>query len=338
MAAPFLYRHIILGRARCIVPLRDALVKARQQAQVSQEGKLTAGWWTKRLDVSIRDAIENDHATFSALAGILLCLGNLEILTFSSLYDNTRRKVLPSEVLDSLTCGDSLKVVHWHTPTLLPTSDAWTALLERHKHLESIKSTVKITRDVRLNSLKTIYYMSGDVANKLVTPFLTQVMLDGGVAGLSRFDLCTFFSDTGAGLSLVEIKCTEYKTGFIDPFATILREITHHCDNLTQINLRFSDWDVLQSNSFLNLPERVVYLGITVECFQISQGATRLLFFYSFPNLVQTNPKLKVIQFLNKNNLQALRKHTHTFDKGVQELAKHVTVKDFGGNTLSISG
>ena len=157
LASPFLYEHIILGRSKVLQPLLEGMNRSAKTAH----GELSRpiGWWTQRLDVNMRDKPNrNPQIEMNALAGILTHLPNLRILTFS-ITGHRYRETLPSNVLHSLVCRDTLRIVHWYTPHF-PSIESLSALLEDHLHLESVNANEIMNTSIpqiQLNSLNTIH-------------------------------------------------------------------------------------------------------------------------------------------------------------------------------------
>ncbi|KDR78055.1 hypothetical protein GALMADRAFT_224448 [Galerina marginata CBS 339.88] len=165
---PFLYEYLFLGRGRSILPLRDAISASRRLVDETGEEPSTAfGWWTRRLDVHMRDDATEKLKPLDilkAVADIIACLPNLQILTFSingRLYDLV--KELPANILGS--CPKSLKAIHWdNTPLgycLMPTIEDWTSFLENHPKLVSIRykywATVTSDTKIKLDTLKILH-------------------------------------------------------------------------------------------------------------------------------------------------------------------------------------
>ncbi|KAF8960812.1 hypothetical protein BDZ97DRAFT_2077299 [Flammula alnicola] len=322
LASPFLYEYILLGRGRVLAPLRDAMIRSQKSVD-SNEQVNSIGWWTKRLDVSMRDSADDPGAIMATLADIMTCLPNLRILTFSitgQFYD----RVLPSTVLESLTCRDTLKFVHWYIFPQ-PTTQAWTSFLENHPYLESINGNFRISPNshIQLNSLKMVHVP--DIANIGDEHEIWQIDLpairyatycvDFGANSIGRD---RFFASVGPKLTTIQINYLH--DGDVQSAACLqatLDQILQTCHALEQVNLLLNSWHVL-SLCVASLPPKVKMLAIRILRPNLAKVTNRVLFTSILKGMVSRNPALKIIQFLDRANVRELRVHSRILNEGLR--------------------
>ncbi|KDR66438.1 hypothetical protein GALMADRAFT_273548 [Galerina marginata CBS 339.88] len=314
MASPFLYEYVLLGRGRGVIPVLAAMKKSQLMVDENASGH-PIGWWTKRLDVKMRDMAHEPIQTLNALAGIMTCLPNLRILIFSVTghgYDLI--PALPPVVLRSLSCPETLRAVHWHTDILHPEADDWTSFLEHHPNIESLRSRISVTtgkdKTVRLHSLRTIEI--------LWSPFWD----------LTRFDLPALQSaicrDPGEGNRLfpqLGRTLTTVQFNVVNDLEDLPLFKTS-CPNLLQINFRLSEWYELDIVDIARqqFPPSVNTLGIQIVRGQLSKMLAKDLWDDILPRIVSPAPTLKVIKFLGKLTVRSLRKFPDVLREGVQRM------------------
>lgn len=324
IASPFLYEHIILGTGRSVIPLRNAMMRSQEQVDSNRPGP-SIGWWTKRLDVSMRDKAEKSNEILFALANIMACLPNLQVLTFSVKGQGYNiGKPLPSNILRSLSCRDTLKAVHWYNDNLQPSISDWTSFLKTHLQLESIRGRFALTLDnhVTLESLKTIYQSSHpkepqnlldfDLPSVRYAVYHIGITLDPA----SRFNYA-FFSLLGSQLTIIRLEGA-YLEGFQRTFSEIERE----CHNLGEIHFNLCAWSVFnQCIPGSRFPPSVKSLGVRITGATISNVDIRTLFTQALPAILSQNVNIKMIQITNQGTVRALQGHPRALSRGIDQVA-----------------
>ncbi|KAF8900700.1 hypothetical protein CPB84DRAFT_1018931 [Gymnopilus junonius] len=326
IAMPFLYEHVILGTGRSIIPLCQVMKRSQEQVDSDRPGS-SIGWWTKRLDVSMRDKADGPNEILSALADIMACLRNLRVLTFSVKgqgYDI--RKPLPSSVLRSLSCHDTLKVVHWYNDYLQPTTGDWTSFLEVHSQLESIRGRFLLAPNnhVKLEALKTIYQCSHPKAPQNLLNFdLSSVCYAVYHIGITLDPATsfnhTFFSLLGSQLTIIQIDCLE--GAYLEDFQQTFSEMEKECHNLSEIHFNLCAWSVF--NSCIpgsRFPPSVKSLGIRITGATISNVDIRTFFTQALPAVLSQNLNVKMIQITNPGTVRALRSHPRSLIRGIEQV------------------
>jgi len=120
LAIEFLYQSVIVTRAATLSSLLVAL--DRKSSTAARSGY--AGWWTKRLDVLIKDD-RCEASDYALLADIIRRFPNLSIITISMPmlpYNDSWLRQLPKSVVIALaeSCGPSLRVFDCSESILRP--------------------------------------------------------------------------------------------------------------------------------------------------------------------------------------------------------------------------
>ncbi|KJA18294.1 hypothetical protein HYPSUDRAFT_205536 [Hypholoma sublateritium FD-334 SS-4] len=321
LVSPFLYEHIILGRSRALKPLLHGMNRSAN----ATDGQINRpiGWWTQRLDVSMRDnPNRNPQVEMDALAGILAHLPNLRILTFS-ITGHRYRQTLPSNVLHSLVCRDTLKIVHWHTPHF-PSISSFSAFLKEYPHLESVNVNEIMNSSIpqiHLNSLNTVHvhgvgFIAGETPTltshiwALDLPAVRYATYEVEFSGNDELLVQGFFSAVGPQLKVIQLN----QLGRGEAMEVELNldvtyeEILQHCHALQQVNVLFNSWDTLWL-FYPKFPTTVQTLVIRILRGQLSRSDMGLLFNLYFENVKAKNPDLKKVQLYSEMNIRVLQKH-----------------------------
>lgn len=347
LASPFLYEHIILGRNRALHPLLDGM--NRSSKATDREFNRPIGWWTQRLDVSMRDnPSRNPQVEMNALAGILTHLPNLRILTFS-ITGHRYRQTLPSNVLHSLICRDTLKIVHWYTPNF-PSFSSFSAFLKEHPHLESVNMNEIMNSSIpriRFDSLNTVHvHGTGFIAGE--TPALTShiwaldlpavryATYDVEFSGNDELMVRSFFAAVGPQLQVIQLNQlsrTETMEAELNLEVTY-DEILQNCHALQQVNLLFHSWGML-CELVPVFPKTVRTLVIHVLRAQLRRSNVWLLFNIYLRDLKEKNPDLKSIQLYSEMNIRVLQKHPSTLELGLRYVETiGLSILDNNGNII----
>ena len=348
LASPFLYEHIILGRSKVLQPLLEGMNRSAKTAH----GELSRpiGWWTQRLDVNMRDKPNrNPQIEMNALAGILTHLPNLRILTFS-ITGHRYRETLPSNVLHSLICRDTLRIVHWYTPHF-PSIESLSALLEDHLHLESVNANEIMNTSIpqiQLNSLNTVHVRWPGFITMETPAFISYVWaLDLPAVRYATYNLefsvnndllvRGFFAAIGPRLQIIQLVQrgnADYTKVRLHLDATYVK-ILQNCHSLQQINLLFDSWEIL----WLCLPQLPTGVHTLVFCTLREEvtGDEILSLLRHLLELKSRNPGLKTIQLYSEINIRALQKYSFTFRSGLLKLNSNgLSVLDNEGTLMSL--
>ena len=326
LVLPFLYEHIILGRSKALQPLLDGMNRSAET--IDGEPSRPIGKWTQRLDVSMRDRPNSDsQVEMDALASILAHFSNLRILTFSITGHGYEQR-LPPNVLLSLKCRNSLKIVHWYTP-YLPSMSALSAFLEEHPHLESTNTNKIINPSIsriRLNSLKIIH-VPGIAFNTgeshapmsdiwtLDLPAIRYATFGLSFIGYNALLSTSFFSNIGPQLQVIQIypPSSDHKE--------IYQGILTKCHALQQVHLVFETWETLCELTPTFAPT-VHTLAFRILRDQLSEKKVYSLFNNYFCDLKSQNPNLQTVQLYSEMNVRVLQKHPNAWDYGLWYMKK----------------
>ncbi|KDR79438.1 hypothetical protein GALMADRAFT_154336 [Galerina marginata CBS 339.88] len=300
MASPLLNEYILLRRGRSTFLLRDAMEASRRLSETNG-GERPIGWWTKRLDVLMRDdgttTDFDPYLVLDAVADIIACLPNLRILTFFVIGNGYAVKKivagLPSKVLCSLCCRESLKVVHWYNGILLPKVDDWTSFLQNHPYLESVHCDkwpdISPNTNLKLPSLK-IVYPAYKYHHKSHYDFMH---LELPAVRFAVYDKCNMdlLSQLGEQLTVLQIEKSVTET-YGPHDQALFAEIREKCANLLQVNLIGF---LLPDISF---PSTVRVLGLDIVNAMSGRGGARYAVI-ALPSILSQNPNLKVVRLLS---------------------------------------
>ncbi|KAH9476280.1 hypothetical protein JR316_0011853 [Psilocybe cubensis] len=350
MACPLLFQYIHLKKTKGVDSLRNALESTPDND--SQECAL--GWWTRRLDINLCDNEYNIKTVLQNqghIADLVGFLPRLEILTFSTVAQGyiTHQS---SQILDSLSCRKSLKVVIWYTNCLPPSDKSWTHFLERHDQLEMIRGPASIepTNGVQLNALKILHPLLIRVyPQDLRSVNLTQVDLPSlkwisyVVEELPRVSLrtirTTIFDLLGEKLVAVQIlHYTVHPTIARNHITSVMDKMRDTCHNLLQLNLVLRNWSsfINSTGSLLDMPDSVTKLCIRTLLSQVSNSHLKQLLHDTLPAVKSRNPNLVVVQLLDEANIEKLYFHFRALEDGLKNLkGLGIMIQDHNGQNLT---
>ncbi|KAF9481754.1 hypothetical protein BDN70DRAFT_991646 [Pholiota conissans] len=329
LASPFLYEYILLGRGKAVLPL--LLGMQRSKEAVGGDTVCPIGWWTKRLDVNLRDSTDKPRADIDALGNIMTHLPNLRVLTFSITGHRYQRTLSP-KVLWSVSCRDTLKFVHFYT-TCLPSAEAWTVFLQNHPNLESlnlneISKAGRHPLTMQFDSLKVVHIHALYPIEFVPKEYLRNVWdYDLPSVRTATYELEFSNNDdlpierifTKHGPKLTTLQLTQiYQITDMELEAAMqvtFSSIFAHCDALEQINLIVHSWSMLTLD-VPRFPPKVATLVIRVIKGQISKKATVHLFDI-FIYIKRRNPGLKTIRFASGINVRGLQTHSVALEEGL---------------------
>ncbi|KAF8638842.1 hypothetical protein AX17_001900 [Amanita inopinata Kibby_2008] len=341
LAAPFLYENIVIGRGKFLTSIRSVLEQSHQEYQDSDEYH-PLGFWTKRLDIALRDSVRPPDEELVILADIIRCLPNLETVTFSiSSRQYMQNEISASFILNALgsTCGRSLKFVHWFRDTIVPDVWEWRSLLKRSPNLRSyrtplvaVKNCEELVGEFVYSSMVAVHAERSAVA-EYDTAIPPQHMHFPSLRQLSfvvpLFDVDPRWGDflERHGCSLVHIQMLIYSTG--SSVQANLACIASACPALVRFDIVLSHWSHMPFP--ITLPSTVQHLGIF--CAQGQAPSYNL--FFSRLDRIEHGLDFKIVQFLGKRNaLDIFKKHQHQFFRGTQRLRSHgVRFTDYRGDT-----
>ncbi|KAF8178894.1 hypothetical protein BJ912DRAFT_647118 [Pholiota molesta] len=349
LASPFLYEYILLGKGKAVSSLLCGMRRAQQGAE-SEDSTRPIGWWTKRLDVNLRNSTSDPRADMDALAGVMKYLPNLRVLTFS-ITGNLYKKRIPPNVLGSVSCRETLKFVHFYT-YCLPSAENWTVFLEQHPYLESANLNNHIfsaRSHGRLSCLRTIHinhdttYLhripAGDFSWHTSFPAVRAATYDLEFS-MDDEQAEQFF--TAFGPKLTTIQLSQLRLDPEDPWNDTeieanLEETLHwmrsECHALEHINLLFRSWHIFTLFKDADIfPSKVSTLTIRILQGQVSKEMTAQLFQRIFSSMKNRNANLKTIQFSNRMNVRGLRAHPRALTEGLRRMSDiGLVIKDNEG-------
>lgn len=331
MAAPFLFEYIHLANGRKIPFLCEAVLRSKDAA-VSNGKMCSLGWWTKRLDLSMREPNKNVLDTVAQLASMLACFPNLRILTLSPTGHGYNDKIYTA--FDSLSAPGSLKAIHLRTTLSCPL-DRWTNILERHPALQSIwgPGYVNIKNKIVLKSLIALRPClppptPTDSVQIVASHLPSLCCLSGYYNSLPFRD--KFLQMVRTQLTILDLERVSYDR----PLSAILTWAD--CPNLTQINIRTWGWAEFQDDDARSLSrsKSLKTLGLHIHQVQIPAKEMRRLLENVFPLFGSSS--IRTIRFIHRHNVMALRRHNpQLLADGVQRLANlGVALKDHDDRPL----
>ncbi|KAF8154539.1 hypothetical protein B0H34DRAFT_527346 [Crassisporium funariophilum] len=364
LASRFLYEYILLGRGTVLAPLCDGITK---RASGEKETYYPVGWWTKRLDVVMRDDIKDLEGLMDTLAEIISRLPNLRVLLFGITgrgYHYPQSELighyspwsvfighlhLPGNVLRAAnSCRDTLTYVNWSNTICTPHISDWTSFLENHPRLESINVPCAIQEDSRVSfdCLKTIYAYSlfGPPSSTCEIWNIDMPKVRHAVYDLTTHRLgimldevnILFFRKIGPQLTSIQLNFLEKfntERDMNDLFKTTMQQLTYCCKNLERLDLTIYGWIIPKFELFPN----VNVFGIRVTSSFISTKIIQKLFRVMFKAFVTRHRSVEKIQFLEGGNVHALRKHPQTLREVVAFMATlGVTIEDHNGQHLVV--
>ncbi|KAF5379700.1 hypothetical protein D9615_005734 [Tricholomella constricta] len=334
-ASPYLYESIYLGRGKSLRPLRDALMRSQQDEHVPDEDH-PLGWWTKRLDLALRDMsiTKTDRRDeIRCISDIVQCLPNLNIVNFSvtapPFHRNFQRESFPSSVIHSLAdwSGPSLQAITWQGSFFTPDPQDWHAFLAKAKNLRTLRCPdfLEGTRlpCLTLLSLESLYPQK----EPLMGDFPSLRHLTAEVSPSTGWQ--PLLESHGAKLEIVQLSFKYHST--MSPVLTLL---SASCPKLVRLDLSVTSWDLVGcqvEGCELVLPSTVRVMGLQNTSKQSSPQGYKSLFW----GLEQMTfgSSLDYVQLIDSGNVADLRqKHSRALMRGLAMLhAKGLQLRDHEG-------
>ena len=344
LASPLLFEYVFLGKGRILASLRDGMLRSEQAVELQDsESPHAIGWRIQRLDVHMRDRIDNPGLIMDILADILRRLPNLRVLTFAITghgYSDFYGNYLPENILQATNaCRDTLRLFNWYGG-LEPSSNTWASFLENHPRLEAINAPVALTQlensHIVLDSLKSIYVhcqTNQDMLWKINLPSIHHAICDGTI-----YDSMTapsphdhFLQKIGSKLTSIQIDVLRYNSNDV-AYISITR-ISSFCKNLARMDFVTLGWRMA---GFLSLPATVHTLGVRINAHQISRRCLETFFSDIHYDLFRS-PSVKTFCFTDERNVRALRAHSQALSSNLAAiLVLGVIVMDHRGRPLVV--
>lgn len=338
-AIRFLYEAVLLGRGKFLASLYEGLKRSHRPSIDSATGELPLGWWTKRLDVAMRDSAEDSKTDMVHLESIIAMLPNLSILTFDIrghgyFSSNGGLGTLPSSILQS-TSPENLNVVCWYSPNIMPTLKDWLEFLSSRPHLRSISDlawadyipmTTTAPNFPSLTSLHLSHSRCVEYFSRLELPHLQHLTYRANYDFTQS--LAPFFQNHGAKLMSFTTDCRASEWN-------ILPLISETCPNLISLELSVDDWDFLPDHRSALPPIRTMKL----VCRRRDHGRRLYRRLFAFiMDVVTVCPTLKTIRFADERNICNLNKHLHVLQGALDILSKAgVTLENLEGRLIALS-
>ncbi|KAI6123169.1 hypothetical protein EDD16DRAFT_1725320 [Pisolithus croceorrhizus] len=340
IAIRHLYRAIYIGRARSLSSLCNTLEKyAAGKGTVA--GAEPLGQWTQRLDVAVRDRSARPDMDAQHCANLVKRLPNLAIVSIRMLF-----AVAPLPLFGILNAlrysASSIRVLDWTPEPLSYQSSEIVELLWSLPRLHTLHcpqlrwgreyfptsilsslNTLSLTFGPRLEKNRLT---EGDPEQTCIN--LRKVVLDS----LRSIDVWEdFMSCYGTSITSVQILAFS-STLRLNQYLDMVKRL---CPNLLQMTILA---DVFSWMSFVDsLLPPVEYLGLIARAFQGTRTAYRRLF-SCLAILKDRVPTLRVIQFLDRHNVQCLlTRHSQVVLHALEHefAGSDLTIVDHEGNLLS---
>jgi hypothetical protein len=332
LAIPYLYESVVIGRCRTLQTLLSAL----QSLRGSENTGHPLGWWSKRLDVAMRDQSNDSESELESLSQIIHFLPNLNILIFRVTIPEYHPLRLPDSFLHQFlrSAGPNLQAILWYTPALAPTSLQWYDLLAGMPHISivSFANAGKFPEDPlpalpALRILSLPYFMDHFPNTVTSIPSLRHLIFSS--YRLPEAAWKTFLLNHGEQLEVIQM---HVERGSLD---RLLDSISQCCPKLQRLDITIQTWEVLdQLQHGLSLPNTIQTFGIYCIQFQSSRSSHKALF--TALRKMKFGPVFKGIQLLCQNNVTHLHEqHRKLLSTNLPELSKlGLEVLDHEGQVL----
>ncbi|KAF8071590.1 hypothetical protein FPV67DRAFT_883111 [Lyophyllum atratum] len=239
--APYLYESIYLGRGRSIRALRDALNRSRHSGETCPYG-----WWTKRLDLAMRD-MTTGAVPVTYICDMIECFPNLSIVNFAITaprFTNFPEEAYIAIVL-SLTrwSAPSLEALVWEGSLFSRAYDVWYAFLKDAVNLRTLRFPDMLEDGdqqiphLPLLSLESLYTHNGLVKGDL--PSLRHLVAD--IVPPAKWT--SLLEIHGAKLEVVRLDFDFY-TVVISSFLALL---SASCPKLVRLEVSAISWQLLET-------------------------------------------------------------------------------------------
>ena len=331
LATPFLYESIIIGRGRTLSSLCSALVDSkRKEGNAAHDNPL--GWYTKRLDVAMRDQGHQGAASeLEFLAEAIECLSNLTIVIFSVRAPRYVEYPMPTSIMQALadTCGPTLRVVDFSESVLHPFRNDWRMLLTAAPYLRVLsgpETTLISSYTIPLLDLPVLPELTAlALASPNTKEYLTS---ENHFPSLSEFEFHYFLPplwDSWAGpLGVFGYNLTMVHLNFNIAALYLQGEmnvLAKHCPNLARLILSLKVWE--QFIDGLSLPS-VPYLAL--RCWQYQAPSFRYRWLFASLSTI-SGPTLRTVRLCDSHNVTDLRaRHARVLAQGLEQIS-HCTFR-----------
>jgi hypothetical protein len=318
--------------------LCSTLVNSQQKAEAAKNGH-PLGWWTKRLDVAMRDQSRHGVLEFEFLIEVIRCLPNLAIITFSVATRQYEDHPIPTSVLQTLaeTCGRSLQIVNWSRTSLGPHRGDWRSFLAAAPNLRAIRCpcalpTMEPARPLPvLPALNTLVLASGHCEEYYTDdinhfPSLREIIYLDFLPPLIPMTWEPLLRVYGPNLTTITVHY-DIDMIFLQGEMDLLTAL---CPNLIRLDIAFRSWISFIPN--LALPS-VTHFGF--RCWELQSPSWKYRrMFAALASL--TASALKVVQLIDHRNVDDLcNRHAKVFSEGAALLkSRSFCLTDHEGRTL----
>ncbi|KAF8224175.1 hypothetical protein L208DRAFT_1313086 [Tricholoma matsutake] len=300
LAIPFLYESIIIGRCRTLNTLRDALQSLCSPENLDAGNGHPLGWWTKRLDVAMRDNGSDTESELESLSQIIQSLPNLNILVFRVTTSKYHNVLLPGSFLHHLSrsAGSNLQAIVWYTRALTPDSPQWYAFLAGMPTIRTLSCSQFF--DDLLPALPALRTFSLHDISSFPNPSLPNPSLRHLTFGVYKCDVNwkVFLLNHGQQLEVIQVH-TIWKCWV----SHVVQAISQSCPKLQRLDIAIQTWEELNSSQ-ISLPATIHTFGL--YCMQPQAPRTGYKQLFSALKDMKFGPAFKVIQLLRPNNVTDL--------------------------------
>ena len=322
-----LYETIIIGRGRTLSSLCSTLADSKRKIDHSSNDHHHLGWYTKRLDVAMRDqGCQGAASELDFLAEAIQCLPNLTIVMFSVRAPRYIKHPLPTSIMQALadTCGPTLRIVDFSESVLHPFRHDWRVLLAATSHLRILRGP-----EVTIFSEYPRPLLDLPVLSELTTLTLTSSNSKEYLTEENHFpSLCELEFhyylpppwDTWVGsLGIFGHNLTAVHLNFnvsADYLQGELDVLSQHCPNLMRLTLSLKLWEQLIDR--LSIPS-VSHLAL--RCWQYQAPSS--IYSRLFANLsTMSGPTLQRVCLCDYHNVMDLRfRHARVLAQGLEQIS-----------------
>jgi hypothetical protein len=334
LASRFLYHSILITRGRMLSSLYSTLANSIQGSQETDKGIQSLGWWTKRLDIALRDPGRyTPFEELDYLAKAIRCLPMLTIVTFSP---RPHSGLQSSDIIDALcTCGSNLQGLASYN--LQPSRNKLRRLLTVSPNMRA------------LHCQQREFYESGD--SRYIEPPMMPALTSLGLTAESCDECSTpncfpslrevvyHFSGTepswrsflrvhSGNLTKITICLNSIYYVFQQVDSDVISEF---CPNLENLSLSLYSWRQLPDGIIL---PSVPNLWLRFGTFKASTKQYKSIF-RTLCSIVP--PSLRVIRLTDPRNVHDLRvRHARALQVGIMQLSsKGCLLEDYEGKYMS---
>jgi hypothetical protein len=270
------------------------------------------GWWTKRLDVAMRDpSVETDNE-LESLSQIIQSLPNLNILIFRVTAAKYRSVDLPESFLNQLSRSAkfNLQAIVWYSGALIPDPQQWHTFLSGMYAIRTLSQAcvaVHYPTEFSLPALPALrtfsmpYHMRYCPNPIAPIPFLRHFVFSADRSTDRSWK--AFLLNHGQQLEVVQVYVI-WEHGI----SHVVDTVSQTCPNLHRLDIAIPTWSQLNvSEDGLSLPATMRTFGL--YCMQSQAPKTGYKRLFSALRNMKFGPAFKVIQLLRPTNVVDLCKH-----------------------------